>query len=240
MTTAADIINLSLKQAGVLGVGQAASAEDVNDAMRLMNQMLAQWQRRRWLVYHLVDSACPATGAEYYTVGIGEDFNIARPDGLEDGCFFRQTVNGSPYPVDYPLEILQSREDYSKIRLKNLNSFPQYIYYDAAYPVGKVYVWPLPSNLYTVHILVKAQLQSFSTLADNVLMPPEYEEALMYNLAVRLCPMYGLPIRPDINMLAQSSLNTLKMANAQIARLRISPTLLNGRGHYNIFSDTSY
>jgi len=61
--TASSIINLTLKMAGVLGIGQTASAEDANDALTLLNAMLAQWQRKRWLVYSLDDVSFPATGA---------------------------------------------------------------------------------------------------------------------------------------------------------------------------------
>ena len=63
LPTAGSIINLALKMAGVLGVGQTASAEDSNDALTLLNQMLAQWQRQRWLVYSLDDVSFTATGA---------------------------------------------------------------------------------------------------------------------------------------------------------------------------------
>lgn len=43
LPNASSIINLALKMAGVLGIGQTASAEDSNDALTLMNAMLAQW-----------------------------------------------------------------------------------------------------------------------------------------------------------------------------------------------------
>lgn len=41
--TAGSIINLALKMAGILGVGQTATAEDANDAFTVLNMMLAQW-----------------------------------------------------------------------------------------------------------------------------------------------------------------------------------------------------
>ncbi len=36
-----------------------------------MNMMLAQWQRKRWLVYSLDDVSFAPTGAASYTVGVG-------------------------------------------------------------------------------------------------------------------------------------------------------------------------
>ena len=43
LPNASSIINLSLKIAGILGVGQTAQAEDSNDALTMLNAMLAQW-----------------------------------------------------------------------------------------------------------------------------------------------------------------------------------------------------
>ena len=40
-TTPSDLITLALKTANVLGVGQTASAEDMNDAFNLLNMMMA-------------------------------------------------------------------------------------------------------------------------------------------------------------------------------------------------------
>ena len=97
-TTPRDLINLSLKTANVLGVGQVASAEDMNDAFNLLNMLMAQLQRRRYMIYQLVTLAKQATGAISYTVGPGGDFNVARPAKLES-AFFRQNVQ-TPLPVD--------------------------------------------------------------------------------------------------------------------------------------------
>lgn len=43
MTTAADIINQALKDIGVLGMGETATAEDATDGLDALNQMLGQW-----------------------------------------------------------------------------------------------------------------------------------------------------------------------------------------------------
>lgn len=103
----------------------------------------------------------PATGAQSYTVGAGQSINITRPDRIE--AAFVRLVNG-PQAVDYPLDVLGSREDYNKIALKGLSTFPQIAFYDAAYPYGNLYIWPAPTNQYTIHISVKTQLSSFASL----------------------------------------------------------------------------
>ncbi|MGN8022261.1 hypothetical protein ACTJJ7_16280 [Phyllobacterium sp. 22229] len=235
MTTARDLITATLKDCGAVGVGQTPSAEDANDALIRLNAMLAQWSRRRWLVYHLIDVVFPANGSLSYTIGTGGTINTPRPDQIE-AAFFRQVVGVPGNQVDYPLTILNSREDYNLIALKALASFPECLFYDSGYPLGNVYIWPVPSSLYEVHLSIKAQLQSFPTLDTVLNLPPEYEEALRVNLAIRLRISYQLPPDPALNALAKVALNTIKNSNTQIPTLRMPSDLVRGGG-YNIFSD---
>lgn len=233
--TPGDIIQLALKTANVLGVGQTASAEDTTDAFNALNMMMAQLQRRRYMVYQLVSASLQATGQEVYTVGPGGDFDIPRPAKIES-AFFRQ-LSGGPLPVDYPFSILRSREDYNRISIKNLNAFPQYLFYDGGYPLGNLYPWPIPNNQYEIFITVMQQLQQFETIADEITLPPEYKAALWWNLTLELYPMYGLPVNEVVAKKAEASLRIIEQANTQIPRLSM-PTALNNRpGTYNIYGD---
>lgn len=237
MTTPLDIITQALKKSGILGVGQTAQAEDTNDAFMDLNDMLGQWQRKRWLIWHLVDYFCAGTGQEYYTVGPGGQFNISpRPDRIES-AFFRQTIQSQPSKIDYPLEIIEAREDYNMISLKTLQTFPQYLFYDSGFPTGKAYPWPLiQQNLYELHLTVKETLGQFTSLSQEIILPLEYFAALKFNLAIRLRQAYQLPADPVLIGLAKDALNVIRNANLQIPRLRIPADLVRP-GIYNVFSD---
>lgn len=244
VTTAADIVRLALKDAGVLGVGQTANAEDTNDVFDTMQMMIQQWSIKRWLVFHLLDLSVVSTGAISYTVGPGGDIDTGtsqRPDRLENGCFFRQLVSSStPNQIDYPLQILESREDYSRIALKQLETFSRYIFYDAVMPLGVIYPWPVPNpSYYEIHIAVKDQLQQFPNLATSINLPNQYIAAIRYNLGATIRPLYQLSPDPTLASLALTSLNILKNSNAQIPRLRLPIGL--GRGlKYNVYGDQLY
>jgi hypothetical protein len=236
MTTPNDIINQALKTSGVLGIGQTAAFEDTNDAFFLLNLMISQWNRKRWLVYHLIDVAFTSTGAVSYTVGPGQNFNCPRPDRIES-AFFRQQIQSIPNQIDYPLEILESREDYNRIALKQLTSFPNYVWYDSAFPIGFLYPWPVPqANIYEVHISVKETLPQFTSLAQQINLPPEYFACILYNLAARLRPAYQLPPDPTIIGLAKDALSVVRGANTQIGRLTLPIEILRP-GIYNVYSD---
>ena len=234
-TTPSDIISLALKTANVIGVGQTPLAQDINDCFNQLNMMMAQWQRRRYMVYELVTVSKQATGQLSYTIGPSQDFNITRPVKLEF-AYFRMN-SGTPLPVDYPLTVLRAQEDYDRISIKNLNAFPQYIYYDTGFPVGNVYVWPLPSSQYQIFLSVMVQLPQFQQINDQIVLPPEYLDALHWNLARRICVMYGLPITPELTGYAEASIRAIEEVNSQIPLLHM-PTALRGKsGAYNIYGD---
>lgn len=240
MTTPADLILQAQKAAGIVGVGQPASGEDTSDALFHLNSIIGQWNRKRWLIWHLLDTAFTSTGAQSYTVGPNGNFNIPRPDRIE-GAYFRQLVSGSPNLVDYPLDLLESREDYSRIRLKNLSTWPSAVFYDAAFPTGNLYVYPVPqSGLFEIHILTKDVISTISAaqMGQAFNLPPEYDAALMWNLAVRLRAAYRYPPDPVMIGVAKDALNVIRNANTQIPRLKMPSGLRRmGGSRYNIYSD---
>ena len=237
--TVQDLLKFSLKASNVLGVGQTALAEDFNDALSALNAMLAVWDKRRWLIYHLIDMPLVSTGAQSYTIGVGGDFNVTRPDRIE-AAFFRQFVNSPGAPVDYPLVVMDSREDYNGLTLKSLASQPAYLFYDSGFPMGRVYPWPIPeASVYELHLTIKDTLSGFDTPFAALNVPPEYEEAIWTNLALRLSAIFGTEPQASIPGLARASLETIRGANAQVPRLAM-PGGLGGGAKYNIFSDTTY
>lgn len=280
ISTAGDLIALALRTAGILGQGQSSAAEDSSDALSLLNMMVAQWQRRRWLVWSLLDTAIVSTGVESYSIGPGQQVNLPRPDKIES-AFVRllstssiegTTINGGVLTIppgsslptspvglapgsywnngnvvcvvsgvapgvtttlytDYPLAIVESREDYNTIALKALTTFPRVLFYESAFPIGALHFWPIPvAAQYEMHIATKAALPVYAGLTDDLNLPPEYIEAALYSLAVRLAMNYGLPARSDHVGAMRAALATLRMANVQVSTLALPGAVLPWRG----------
>lgn len=225
--TPATIISLALKLAGVLGVGQTPLQQDTDDAFTLLNMMVGQWAQKRYLVYHEVDVVCVGNGFPAYSIGPGGNFDTPRPDKIES-AFVRMSANSSN-PVDYPLDIIAAREDWNLLPYKGLHGMPMSVFYDAGYPAAYVYINPLPDANYEIHLTVKQALTSFANQADDIALPAQYQEALLYNLAGRLAPMYQVPPNPVTVALASAALNTIRNSNAQVARLQM-PRGLPGMG----------
>lgn len=290
--------------------------------------MVAQYQRKRWLVPSLIDISTLGNGLISNPIGNGQYWNIPRPDKIQGGYIVQQ--NTGTTPVSLPLWPIFSYEDYIQLAIKNLNSLPDHFFYDAAYPVGNVFIWPIPTSQYEIHLLVKAQLglsttittgniaaagagltngvynnvplvplapgnptaqfQSYGTgclatvtvaggivttvviqnggedfkvndlltaavatiggtgggfqyvvtgtqsnLDSDMDFTPESEEAIHYNLALRICSAYQIEAQDSTKALARSALNTLRQANIQVPSLIMPPTLRTGKA-FNIFN----
>jgi hypothetical protein len=234
-TTPRDIVNLALKTANVVGVGQSSLPEDINDCFNMLNMMIAQWQRRRYMVYNLKTVSITATGATSYTIGLGQQFNTERPAKIE--AAFIRMQGGSNLPVDYPLQVLRAKEDYDRISIKTLNAFPQYVFYDSTFPVGNIFVWPVPNNQYQIFLTVMTQLQAFQNLSEVIVMPAEYLDAMQWNLADRILTIYGLPENPKITRYAEVSMRAIMENNSQIPLLHMPVALRGKSGAYNIYGD---
>lgn len=233
ITTPNDLIALCLRTAGVIGVGQTPDAQDTNDCFAVLNAMMGQWNRERWLVYHLIDTSFRSTGAISYTVGNGGSFNIPRPDQVE-AAYARLLPIESGQAIDFALAPIFSREDYASIALKQLVTFPGSFFYDSGYPLGNLFVWPIPqANQFELHIVTKETLQQFPTLTTQITLPPEYLDALIWNLSCRIRPLYQLPPDEQIIGLARNALAIIRSANTQIPALATPPELLNRNAGYD-------
>ncbi len=238
--TPSALIMRALKKSGVNGVGQTPSPVDLADALDDLNDMFGQWQRRRWLVTDLAEVVFSSTGKHLYTVGsdVTNDIIMTRPDRLAD-AFIRFNPNAAT-SVDSRLGIIESRQDYNEISLKGQQGTTTSVYYDPAFPIGRLYLWPTPvANGQTeIHLFFKSQEFLTLGLNDNINLPPEYNEAMLYNLAARLRPSYQLPPDPSIVAIAKSALATIRKTNAQIPELDM-PSDVAGlvmRGGYGGFA----
>jgi hypothetical protein len=238
--TIGSLILLAQKYAGIIGVGQTPLAQDSNDALTILNNMLAAWNARRWDVYGLEDVSVTCNGSASYAVGTSQQFNTPRPDRIEY-AYMRQNMAGGGQSVDYPLQLLSSYEDYARISVKGIKSFSGCVFYDAAYPIGHLYFWPNQNNTnFEYHILVKQPLGTFTSLTNALTLPPPYLDAVVFNLASRLRIMYGLQQNEALDAQARGALATVQASNVQVPRMQLPPELRGGgSGWYNFWSDNN-
>jgi len=156
--------------------------------------------------------------------------------------FLRQS-QGVGLPIDYPLMRMEAEEDFSRIALKGMVSFPGAFYYRPSWPLGNLFIAPLPTDrIYGLGIVMRQQMPiQFLTTADIFEIPFLFFNAFYTNLAIRLRPHYGIRTGPGDHLpeIARGARAAIKANAAQIAVLELPQELSRPR-IYNIFSDRSY
>jgi hypothetical protein len=201
-----------------------------NNALNDINGILYQWNRKRWMVWDLNDfSTQTISGQTSYTIGNGGNINVPRPAQIKAAYVRLLTYpsSNSGY-CDFPLKVTESYEDYAKISFKKLQSFPTTLFYQAGYPLGTLYLWPVPIQLFELHVVLTNSVSIPVNLNDSVQMPPEYQDALYWNTAMRISSSYGIPVPPDVYRQAMSSLQTIRKNNTAIPKLQMPGEYASG------------
>lgn len=239
-----DLISLSMRTSGILGVGQVPLPQDLADTQNLLQLMMQQWRQKRWLVFRLDWDLIPLqVGKMSYLVG--PPGTTPTPDIVTDGefrpaniqsCFLRQNVGSGPnsYPVDFPMSILGSRQEYDAIRLKFLQSWPASIYYDPTIPNATLYIWPIPvQTLFSLYVAwqqaIDFSVEGSQTIDLDTMLPVETQFAMMYNLALLTAINYKLPPDAQLASVARTSLNTMRNTNYALQPLQMPRELVKKR-----------
>jgi hypothetical protein len=234
MATATDIIKRSLRIIGQLGTGETPDASEAADALTALNAMLGQWSIQRLAVYEMVtDTLTIAAGTATYTIGPGGTWNTGRPIKINTA------VVRDDAGTDYSLEPMSSIE-YQGIGIKDTESnYPSRYYYSPGVPLASFTLYPVPTLALSLILTSWRPLAAFATGAANIVLPPGYEDALAYNLAVNLAPEYGIgSVNPIVLKKAVETLSHLKTINEEIPLMQNDAMYLSSsRGGYDIYQD---
>ena len=119
-----------------------------------------------------------------------------------------------------------SREEYFGLPDKTSQGQPVSYFYDPQLSTGKLHLWPSPDAIdYSLKITYSRSIEDFDTASDNPDFPQEWLEAITYNLAVRLAPMFGKDQKAlqMIAPMAAQMLQDVKMWDNENGSLSVTP-----------------
>lgn len=229
--TGLDHITGALRLLGALATSETPSASEATDALNALNIMLDSWSNESLMIPSKVREVFPLTaGQQSYTMGSGGNFNTSRPIEIENALI---QPSGLTPALELPLEKL-TKDQFQEILIKGLNSsLPLAFYPEGTYPLETVNIYPVPSVGSNIVLYSWKPLSQITTLQTSVVLPPGYDRAIKYNLAIELAPEYGKPISDIIIQIAMESKANIKRSNAKPVYLGVDNALQPKSGYWN-------
>lgn len=220
--TVNDVLTDALFKISVLQYNETPNASDAALALRTLRRMLRTWAATDGIRLWLNEEQTVTLAADTATYTLS-------PRTLDVSYALRRSGGN-----DTPIRIF-TRQEYQKLPNKTVSGAPYAMWHDRQYNQSQVTVYPVPSAVGdTVILTTKRQIQDVTALTNNMEIPPEWSEAAVYNLAVRLAPDFkkesviGSRNNPDSvagmaatlyrNLSAQDREGSVKMRPARWAR----------------------
>ncbi|NDG19356.1 MAG: hypothetical protein EB117_13940 [Betaproteobacteria bacterium] len=234
MTTAAEIIDGSLRLLGVLAEGETPSAAVMQDSIMAINQMIQSWDTERLSVFSTQDQVFtwPANVISR-TLGPTGNFVGNRPIEVDDATYFKDPSSGLSFGIK-----LINQQQYDGIAFKTVTStYPQVMWINNTFPDIELTVYPVPIKALEWHIISVETLTEVSNVATDMYFPPGYLRAFRYNLACELAPEFGVEPSPQVQRIAMTSKRNLKRINFPGDLMAIPYPIVATRQRYNIYSN---
>ena len=240
--TANELVTRAMKSIGVLASGETASSDEMDDAFVILNNMVDSWATERLTIYVVVRSVFDLSAStQDYTIGTGGTFNIARPVWIERASLILDKTAAAAQKIELPIAGPITVDEWQHVSIKGTTStYPSQFFYDRAWTAGlaKISVWPIPNSSSVQLVLyVPTALTQFADLTTAYTFPPGYEEAMRYQLAIRLAPEFGVILPPETRVLAAQTLGNIKRVNLSNETLGIDAALLTQGGRYDWRTD---
>jgi hypothetical protein len=178
--TAATLTADILRKLQVTGIGESPSAEDAAAVLRAIRHMLRTWGRNGVMLWLTQDqTVTPVLATSSYAL------SIRSIDVLQG---WRRTTGN-----DMPLRMF-TREEYNRLPNKTSSGSPFAYYVDKDRTATNVILYPVPdassvaadSFRFTCRVPVQDALEG----SQDIDLPPEWTEAIIWNAAARLLPEY--------------------------------------------------
>ena len=215
--SALDLIKRAMRLVGVNSLGEEPSDDEASNGLIALNGMLGLWSNSSLLIpVETIDAIPIVANTSVYTIGASGTFVSDRPMQAVDSSY---VVYNS---ISYRCPLLTTAK-YDSISYKPLTAeFPRFIWYQPDYPDGTLTVYPTPTAISTLNFVSLKPLASFSGLTTAASLPPGYEEAIAFNLAVSFGQEFdGASIPAWVIQQAANTKRALKRTNTRVPGLTL-------------------
>jgi hypothetical protein len=193
-STRNEIISAAFRKIGALGDYETIDTERLNVGIAAFNPMikaLANKGMPLWAITEIPVNLSDFATVGWKTIGPSQTINLVYKPLKLLQAIRKDTL------ADTDIELnIYTKTNFLDLASKESTGAPMHIEYQPLNYHGQLRVWPLPDTYWQTNgqLLLRVQrpFQDFDASGDEPDFPVEWHEALIYQLAVRLAPEYGL------------------------------------------------
>lgn len=206
------IVNAAFRKIGVISDGATATATQLTNAQEALNNIVFSLYAQGMPVWAMTTTFfTPVLGQTVYNIGLGGvgvgNLNIQGPLKITQ-AWSRDNISNTDIPMN-----IYTQYNYNLLSTKINQGYPVHLWYQPLNQVGVITIWPAPDQ-YTatnrsIYFVYQRAFEEFDSGTDTPDFPQVWLEPLIYSLAHRLSPEFGVPLAE------QDKLN--ETANAMVA-----------------------
>lgn len=182
--TASSLIEDARRKLGIHADEEPLAATELATGLRTLNRMLKEWQADNIAISYLTEGTLTLVASQAsYSFGSGGDFTTV-PFEITQMRIRRNSTD---------LEMVEmGRQEYFSLPNKDNTGYPAQWYYDRQRSGGTLYVWPAPDTTSsTLRFTYRRIVNDMDATTDDLDLPQEWYDAVVYNLAKKMMPEYG-------------------------------------------------
>lgn len=180
-----EIIKSALRKVGALAKGQTPSAEDYTDATTALNSLIQTLSTNGMPLWKRIEiELTPVLNQTSYS--IATDLKVVQ-------VYLSDNTSGTLFELTP-----KSLYDINRMPSSTTGQAVHY-YLDYSLNTTDVVIWPKPDQGMVdnkkINVVYQKEFDGFITSTDTPDFPTYWTDALIYSLAVRIAPEYGLPLQ---------------------------------------------
>lgn len=193
------IINAAFRKLDLLNKGQTPETADSTAAQEALNNVVFSLYGQGMPVWAMTTTYFTLTqGQTAYPVGSGVgtgNLNIIAPLKITQAWNLDVSSPTTPYRI--PMNIY-TQFNYNLLNAPLNQGYPVHLWYQPGNQQGTINIWPAPDSYSATNrqiwFVYQRPFDQFNASTDTPDFPQIWIEPLIYSLAHRLSPEYGLPL----------------------------------------------
>lgn len=195
--TQSSIVNAALRKIGVISDGATATTTQIVNANEALNNIVFSLYAQGMPIWAMSTTFFTLQlGVTTYPVSLttGTQPNLVIPAPLKiTQAWSRDNISNTDIPMN-----IYTQYNYNLLSTKINTGYPVHLWYQPGNQTGTITIWPAPDQYSatnrTIYFVYQRPFDQFDNATDTPDFPQVWLEPLIYSLAHRLCPEYGLPL----------------------------------------------